>query len=74
MFVFGEEDFEPLPPIEYSALKSVVVRHFDKSITEFTTNEIKENIEQTNEWATVEQVVMHFSAAAKHRITSLVAF
>ena len=37
-------------------MRTVIVRHIDKVITEFSDNEIIQNIETTNEWAKVEYV------------------
>ena len=53
---FKGEGFEILPPLEYAALKSVVVRHVDKMILEYTDAEIISSIEQLNQWAKVDAI------------------
>ena len=41
---FIEQGFEVLPPIEYNALRTIVIRHIDKVIDEYTDEEIINNI------------------------------
>ena len=38
--IFRNEGFNILPPLEYNALKSVVVRHLDKVIAEYSDEEV----------------------------------
>ena len=54
--IFRENGFKITPPIEYNALKSIVVRHLDKVIGEYSDAEIMENINQTNQWVEVEEI------------------
>ena len=44
-------------PIEYNAMRTIIIRHLDKVMAEFTDKEIADNIEQTNSWAKVDTVV-----------------
>ena len=55
--VFQGSRFEVSVPIEYSAMRSVIIRHVDKAVDEYTVDELKINIEDSNEWAKVEEVV-----------------
>ena len=48
--------FEMNTPIEYNTLRTVIVRHIDKVISEYNDKEIINNIEATNGWAKVEFV------------------
>ena len=43
--VFQKEGFEILPPIEYSAMRSVVVRHIDKVTHEYSNEKIIQSIQ-----------------------------
>ena len=43
--------------IEYQALKSVIIKHLDKVINEYTNDEVIDSIHRANEWAEVEEVV-----------------
>ena len=51
-----DHKFEINTPLEYNAMRTVIVRHIDKVITEYSDKEIIQNIESTNEWAKVEFV------------------
>ena len=44
------------PPLEYSALKTVVVRHVDKVVLEYEEQEIIQSINRNNQWADVESI------------------
>ena len=55
--VFRQEGFDIITPVEFNALKSVVVTHVDKIINEYTLEEIKQNVEEKNQFAKVEEVV-----------------
>ena len=48
-----EKGFEIKVPIEYSAMKTVVVKEIDSMVDEFQDAEIKESIERLNDWAKV---------------------
>ena len=54
--VFKKETLEILIPIEISAMKSVVVRHFDKMIVDYEDGEIIESINRLNDWAGAEEI------------------
>ena len=49
-----DHKFEINTPIEYNAMRTVIVRHIDKVISEYNDKEIINNIEATNGWAKVE--------------------
>ena len=51
-----DHQFEINTPIEYNAMRTVIVRHIDKVISEYSDQEIINNIEATNSWAKVEFV------------------
>ena len=51
-----KENFEVIPPLEYKALKTIVVKQVDTIIDCYENNEIKDNIERINDWAKVEEV------------------
>ena len=51
-----DHKFEINTPIEYNAMRTVIVGHIDKVISEYSDQEIIQNIETTNEWAKVEFV------------------
>lgn len=53
---FREEGYEVVPPIEYNAMKTVVVRNLDYMIDNYSLDEIKDSINSLNEWAEVEDV------------------
>ena len=48
--------FEIHTPIEYNAMRTIVIRHIDKVIEEYEDNEIITNIESCNAWAKVESI------------------
>jgi len=54
---FLKHHFEIQDPPEYNAMRTIVIRNVDKQITEFSEEEIKENIENENAWAKIEQVI-----------------
>ena len=56
--------FEIRIPIEYSAMKTIVVKEVDSIIDEYTEPEIKESIETVNEWAKVAEI-FKFSTTSK---------
>ena len=49
-----DHKFEINIPIEYNAMRTVMVLHIDKVISDYSNQEIIQNIETTNEWAKVE--------------------
>ena len=51
-----DHKFEINTPNEYNAMRTVIVGHIDKAISEYSDQEIIQNIEITNEWAKVEFV------------------
>ena len=51
-----DHKFEIHTPIEYNAMRTIIVRHLDKVVSEYNDKEIINNIEATNEWAKVEFV------------------
>ena len=55
--VFDQNGFDSVTPIEFDAMRSVVVRHIDKVITEYRDEEIIESINQVNIWADVDSIV-----------------
>ena len=59
-----EKGFEIKTPIEYTAMKTVVVKEIDSIIDEFTDQEIIENIERVNDWAKVVELYK-FQTTAK---------
>ena len=52
----SEKGFEIKTPIEYSAMKTVIVKQIDEIIDEYSLEEIRENIETLNQWAKVTNV------------------
>ena len=53
---FANAGFEIQTPIEYNALRSIVIRHIDKAIQEYTDEEIIASINEANQWADVESI------------------
>ena len=49
----SDKYFEIVVPVEYSAMKTVVVKEIDSMVDEFDDEEIKESIERLNDWAKV---------------------
>ena len=47
---FASKGFEIQTPIKYNALRSIVIRHIDKAIQEYTDREIIESINNSNQW------------------------
>ena len=60
-------------PIEYNAMRTIIIRHLDKVMAEFTDKEIMANIEQCNSWAKVESVfkLMNTGRMLKVRFTTI---
>ena len=55
--IFSDENFDVLPPIEFNAMRSVVVRHIDKVIEEYSDEDIIDSIEHSQSWAKVDGIV-----------------
>ena len=55
--LFKAHDFEIQVPIEYNALRSVIIRHIDRVIEEYEDEEIVDTINKANSWAEVEGIV-----------------
>ena len=55
--IFRKKNFEIITPIEFNSLKSIIVRHIDKAITEYTREEMIAQIQAENDWIKVEDVV-----------------
>ena len=53
---FKDKGYDVMIPIEYDSMRSVVIRHIDKVINEYTDQEVTESINNANEWAEVEQL------------------
>ena len=53
---FTSKGFEIQTTIEYNALRSIVIRHIDKAIQEYTDEAIIESINNANQWADVESI------------------
>ena len=53
---FRDHKFEIHTPIEYNAMRMIIVRHIDKVIEVYEDQEIIQNIQATNPWAKVESV------------------
>ena len=51
-----DERFVIHTPIAYNAMRTIIVRHIDKVVEDYSDNEIIENIRPTNPWAKVESV------------------
>ena len=54
--IFMREGFDIITPIEFNAMRSIVVRHIDKVINEYSDEEIISSIEERNSWAKVESI------------------
>ena len=54
---FNKNGFQITTPIEYDALRSVIVKHLDKVLDEYSNDDVIESIHQANHWAQVEEVV-----------------
>ena len=54
--IFKDKGYDVMIPIEYDSMRSVVIRHIDKVINEYTYQEVTESINNANEWAEVEQI------------------
>ena len=55
--LFTQNCFDITTPTEYDTLRSVIIRHLDKVISEYNDEEVIQSIERSNNWAKVEQVV-----------------
>ena len=53
---FSQEGFEVIRAIEYSSMKTIVVKHLDHMIDSFTDDEIIDSIERLSDWAQVELI------------------
>ena len=53
---FQDEGFQILPPTEFNAMRSIVVRHLDKVVDEYNEEEIIDTINTKNDWAEAEYV------------------
>ena len=51
-----DKGFEIVAPIEFGAMKTIVVRQIDEMIEDYNNEEIKESIEYLNDWAKVEEI------------------
>ena len=54
--IFLQNSFEVHIPIEYEAMRSIIIRHIDKAINDYTDEEVITSINQANEWAEVDQI------------------
>ena len=54
---FNKNGFQITTPIEYDALRSVIVKHLDKVLDEYSNDDVIESIHQANHWAQVKEVV-----------------
>ena len=54
--VFLQNNFEVHTPIEYEAMHSIIIRHIDKAINEYTDEEVITSINSANEWAEVDSI------------------
>ena len=53
---FSDNGFEITVPIEYDSMRSIIIKHVDKVVDEYTNDEIKESIQRSNEWAEVMEI------------------
>ena len=51
-----EKGFEIYTPIEYGAMRTVVVKEIDEMIDDYSNEEIMANVEQLNTWAKVTEI------------------
>ena len=63
-----KEGYELVPPLEYSSLKTVVVKQLDYMVDSFTNREIIESIQELNEWAEVEDIYVLPTASKMMKI------
>ena len=54
---FLNNGFEITTPIEYDSLRSVIINHLDKVITEYSDAEVIESINCSNDWAEVLEII-----------------
>ena len=54
---FTKNSLQITPPIEYDALRSVIVKHLDKVLDDYSNDEVIESIRQANHWDQVEEMV-----------------
>ena len=52
-----EKGFEIITPIEFGAMKTIVIKEIDSMIDDFEIDEIKNSIEDLNPWARVREVI-----------------
>ena len=64
-----EKGFEIITPIEYGALKTVIVKEIDAMVDDYNEEEIKESIEMLNEGVKVEQVYKFQTASKMIKVT-----
>ena len=51
-----DKGFKILAPIEFGAMKTIVIKQVDEMINDYNNEEIKESIEHLNEWARVQEI------------------
>ena len=51
-----DDGFEVLTPIEFNSLRTVVIKHIDRVINEYSNDEIVDSINTKNTWAEVEEI------------------
>ena len=54
--IFQENGFEAMSPIEYNALRTIVVHHIDKVTDEYEDEDKITSINETNQWAQAESI------------------
>ena len=54
--VFSQNNFEVHTPIEYEAMRSIIIRHIDKAINDYSDEEVITSINRANEWAEVDHI------------------
>ena len=60
----NEENYQIHTPLEYTAMRTIVVRQLDQIVDFYTDEEIVNNIQATNDWCKVESVYK-FGAPSK---------
>ena len=51
-----DKGFEIVAPIEFGAMKTIVISQIDEMIDDYNNEEIKESIKHLNDWAKVEKI------------------
>ena len=51
-----DKGFEIVAPIEFGAMKTIVIKQIDEMINDYNNEGIKESIEYLNDWARVEEI------------------